>query len=129
MGGTDHQRPHSSDGVAYRRSVRHSGRVITVLLRYDHHVDHTFLNATHYRDDDSVLTVYVGEKRSLASQWALGTGSTATKAPWSARRTEGSGLLNDSRSGLRQPTDPYDGKPNLEAKGSCQHGHKRPGIP
>jgi hypothetical protein len=36
--------------------------VITVLLRYDHHVDHTFLDATHYRDDDSVLTVYAGEE-------------------------------------------------------------------
>ena len=36
--------------------------MITVLLRYDHHVDHTFLDATHYRDDDSVLTVYAGEE-------------------------------------------------------------------
>ena len=42
--------------------MRHSGEVITVLLRYDHHVDHTFLDATHYRDDDSVLTVYAGEE-------------------------------------------------------------------
>ena len=42
--------------------MRHSGGVITVLLRYDHHVDHTFLDATHYRDDDSVLTVYAGEE-------------------------------------------------------------------
>jgi hypothetical protein len=36
--------------------------VITVLLRYDHHMDHTFTEATHYRDDDSVLTVYVDEQ-------------------------------------------------------------------
>ena len=36
--------------------------MITVLLRYDHHVDHTFLDATHYRDGDSVLTVYAGEE-------------------------------------------------------------------
>jgi len=46
--------------------------VITVLLRYDHHVDHTFLEATHYRDDDSVLTVYVGEQevaRFPAGSW------------------------------------------------------------
>lgn len=53
-------------------SVRHSGGVITVLLRYDHHVDHTFLEATHYRDDDSVLTVYVGEQevaRFPAGSW------------------------------------------------------------
>ena len=41
-------------------------------LRYDHHVDHTFLEATHYRDYDSVLTVYVGEKevaRFPAGSW------------------------------------------------------------
>ena len=31
-------------------------------MRYDHHVDHTFVEATHYRDDDSVLTVYAGEE-------------------------------------------------------------------
>jgi hypothetical protein len=36
--------------------------VITVLLRYDHHVDHTFLDATHYCDEDSVLTVYAGKE-------------------------------------------------------------------
>ena len=50
----------------------HSGRVITVLLRYDHRVDHTFLEATHYREDDSVLTVYVGEQevaRFPAGSW------------------------------------------------------------
>jgi hypothetical protein len=38
--------------------VRDSCRVITVLLRYEHHVDHTFLEATHYR----VLTVHVGDQ-------------------------------------------------------------------
>lgn len=42
--------------------MRHSVQVITVLLRYDHHVDHTFLDATHYRDEDCVLTVYAGEE-------------------------------------------------------------------
>jgi len=36
--------------------------VITVLLRYEHHVDHTFLEATHYRDDEGVLTVHLGEQ-------------------------------------------------------------------
>lgn len=52
--------------------MRHSGGVITVLLRYDHHVDHTFLEATHYRDDDSVLTVYAGDQeiaRFPAGSW------------------------------------------------------------
>lgn len=32
--------------------------MITVLLRLDHHVDHTFVEATHYRDEDGVLTVH-----------------------------------------------------------------------
>ena len=36
--------------------------MITVLLRYDHHVDHTFLEATHYLDDEGVLTVHAGEQ-------------------------------------------------------------------
>ncbi|MDQ3484572.1 MAG: hypothetical protein M3445_04050 [Actinomycetota bacterium] len=36
--------------------------MITVLLRYEHHVDHTFLEATHYRDDDGVLTVHRSEE-------------------------------------------------------------------
>lgn len=36
--------------------------MITVLLRYDHHVDHTYLEATDYRDDDGVLTIHVGEQ-------------------------------------------------------------------
>ncbi len=46
--------------------------MITILLRYDHHVDHTFLEATHYREDDNVLTVYVGEQevaRFPAGSW------------------------------------------------------------
>ncbi len=53
-------------------SVGHSGGVITVLLRYDHHIDHTFLEATHYRDDDGVLTVQAGEQelaRFAAGSW------------------------------------------------------------
>ena len=36
--------------------------MITVLLRYDHHVDHTFLQATHFRDQDGVLTVHRDEQ-------------------------------------------------------------------
>ncbi len=43
-------------------SVRHRGGVITVLLRYDHHADRTFLEATHYRDDDGVLTVHAADQ-------------------------------------------------------------------
>jgi hypothetical protein len=46
--------------------------VITVLLRYDHHVDHTFVEATHYLDEDNVLTVYAGEEevaRFPAGSW------------------------------------------------------------
>ncbi len=27
-------------------------------MRYEHHIDHTFLEATHYRDDAGVLTVH-----------------------------------------------------------------------
>lgn len=45
-----------------RACVLHSPGVITVLLRYDHHVDHTFLEATHYEDRDGVLTVHRGEQ-------------------------------------------------------------------
>ena len=59
-------------GVVSHSFMRHSGRMITVLLRFDHHVDHTFLEATHYRDDDSVLAVYVGEQevaRFAAGSW------------------------------------------------------------
>jgi len=36
--------------------------VITVLLRYEHHIDHTFVEATHFRDDEGVLKVYLGEQ-------------------------------------------------------------------
>ena len=36
----------------------HSAAVITVLLRYDHHIDHTFLQATHYEDEGGSLVVY-----------------------------------------------------------------------
>ena len=36
--------------------------MITVLLRYDHHVDHTFLEATRYLDDGGNLTVYADEQ-------------------------------------------------------------------
>ncbi len=36
----------------------HSAAMITVLLRYEHHIDHTFLQATHYKDQDGVLTVH-----------------------------------------------------------------------
>jgi hypothetical protein len=46
--------------------------VITVLLRYDHHVDHTFVEATDYRDDEGVLTVRLGEQevaRFPAGSW------------------------------------------------------------
>ena len=41
--------------------MRNSWPVITVLLRYEHHVDHTFLEATSYRADEGVLTVYLGD--------------------------------------------------------------------
>jgi len=34
--------------------------MITVLLRYEHHVDHTFVEATHYREDVGLLTVHLG---------------------------------------------------------------------
>jgi hypothetical protein len=37
--------------------------MITVLLRYEHHVDHTFLEATHYSEDAGVLTVHLGERK------------------------------------------------------------------
>ena len=42
--------------------VSHSAAVITVLLRYEHHIDHTFLEATHYRDQGGVLTIHRGEE-------------------------------------------------------------------
>jgi len=52
--------------------MQHSAAVITVLLRYEHHVDHTFLQATHYQDHDGVLTVHRGEEevaRFPAGSW------------------------------------------------------------
>jgi hypothetical protein len=52
--------------------VLQSAAVITVLLRYEHHVDHTFLEATHYQDRDGVLTVHRGEQevaRFPAGSW------------------------------------------------------------
>ena len=42
--------------------MRDSCEVITVLFRYEHHVDHTFLEATHYRADEGVLTVHLGDQ-------------------------------------------------------------------
>ena len=42
--------------------MRDTCRVITVLMRYEHHVDHTFLEATHYRADEGVLTVHLGDQ-------------------------------------------------------------------
>ena len=41
-------------------------------MRYDHHVDHTFVEATRYRDEDGVLTVYADEQemaRFPAGSW------------------------------------------------------------
>lgn len=52
--------------------VSHSASVITVLLRYEHHIDHTFLQATHYQDQDGVLTIYRGQDevaRFTAGSW------------------------------------------------------------
>ena len=52
--------------------VLHSAAVITVLLRYEHHIDHTFLQATHYQDEGGVLTVHRGEEevaRFPAGSW------------------------------------------------------------
>ena len=43
-------------------SMSDSCRVITVLMRYEHHVDHTFLEATHYRADEGVLTVHLDDQ-------------------------------------------------------------------
>lgn len=36
--------------------------MITVLMRYEHHVDHTFEEATHYRTDEGVLTVHLDDR-------------------------------------------------------------------
>ena len=55
-----------------RRCVLHSSAVITVLLRFEHHIDHTFLQATHYQDQCGVLTVHRGEEevaRFSAGSW------------------------------------------------------------
>jgi hypothetical protein len=52
--------------------VLHSADVITVLLRYEHHIDHTFLQATHYQDQGGVLTVHCGQvevARFPAGSW------------------------------------------------------------
>lgn len=52
--------------------MSHSARVITVLLRYEHHIDHSFLDATHYQDQDGVLTVHRGQDevaRFPAGSW------------------------------------------------------------
>lgn len=46
--------------------------MITVLMRYEHHVDHTFVEATHYRDDGGVLVVSRGDEevaRFPAGSW------------------------------------------------------------
>ena len=67
----------------------HSAAVITVLLRYDHHVDHAFLEATHYLDADGVLTVHRGEDevaRFSAGSWDGVYRSARTRV----RETDGS---------------------------------------
>lgn len=41
-------------------------------MRYEHHIDHTFLQATHYQDQGGVLTVDRGEEevaRFPAGSW------------------------------------------------------------
>jgi hypothetical protein len=46
--------------------------MITVLLRFEHHIDHTFLQATHYQDQAGVLTVHLGDEevaRFPAGSW------------------------------------------------------------
>jgi len=52
--------------------VLQSAAMITVLLRYEHHIDHTFMQATHYRDSAGVLTVHRGDEevaRFPAGSW------------------------------------------------------------
>ncbi len=52
--------------------VLQSAAVITVLLRYEHHIDHTFMQATHYQDHAGVLTVHLDEQevaRFPAGSW------------------------------------------------------------
>ena len=58
--------------------VSHSASVITVLLRHDHHIDHTFLQATHYQDQDGVLTIYRG--RDEVARFPAGSCSKAAPA-------------------------------------------------
>ncbi len=48
--------------MVFSAGMLHSAAVITVLLRYDHHIDHTFLQATHYEDQGGVLTVHRGDQ-------------------------------------------------------------------
>ena len=70
--------------------VLHSAAVITVLLRYEHHVDHTFLQATHYQDQGGVLTVHRGEEevaRFPAGSWD----GVYRYASNQVRETDGSG--------------------------------------
>ena len=46
--------------------------MITVLLRYEHHIDHTFIEATHYRDEAGVLTIHRDDEeiaRFSAGSW------------------------------------------------------------
>lgn len=38
--------------------VSRSGSVIIVMLRCEHHIDHTFLEASHDQDPDGLLTIY-----------------------------------------------------------------------
>ena len=62
----------SGTGDGARAGVPHSSAVITVLMRYEHHIDHTFVEATHYSDDGGLLTVYRGEQevaRFPAGSW------------------------------------------------------------
>ena len=62
----------SQHSVVLSACVLQSAVMITVLLRYEHHIDHTFLQATHYQDQGGVLTVHRGEEevaRFPAGSW------------------------------------------------------------
>ena len=64
--------PWSPQPVAVGVCVLDSAAVITVLLRFEHHIDHTFLQATHYQDQGGVLTVHRGDEevaRFPAGSW------------------------------------------------------------
>ena len=64
--------PRSQPSVVLNVRVLQSAVMITVLLRYEHHIDHTFLQATHYQDQGGVLTVHRGEEevaRFPAGSW------------------------------------------------------------